>query len=81
MEGSKVSKLLGAPFGMDITTEDTNGFLMAKIEKRLMYWITMRLNSARQEVITNNVLVSSLLYILAIWGGARLMGSNASLGR
>jgi hypothetical protein len=54
---------------MDITTEDANSFLMAKIEKKLMYWVTVRLNSAGQEVIANSVLVSFLLYFLAIWGG------------
>jgi hypothetical protein len=42
---------------------------MAKIEKKLMYWVTVRLNSAGREVIANSVLVSSLLYSLAIWGG------------
>jgi hypothetical protein len=67
-EGGEISKLLGAPFGMDITTEDANSFLMAKIEKKLMYWVTVRLNSAGREVIANSVLVSSLLYFLAIWG-------------
>jgi hypothetical protein len=54
---------------MDITIEDANSFLKAKIQKKLMYWVTVRLNSAGREVITNNVLVSSLLYFLAIWGG------------
>jgi hypothetical protein len=66
-----ISKLLGAPFGMELTTEDADTFLMNKIDKKLDYWTTVRLNSAGRVVISNSVLISTMLYFLGIWGGVR----------
>jgi hypothetical protein len=62
--GQDVSKLLGAPFGID-----SDNFLRAKLEKKLTYWVTVKLNLAGREIIANSVLVSTLFYFLAIWGG------------
>jgi hypothetical protein len=52
-----------------MVTLDVDSFLLAKIDKKLDYWTTIRLNSAKRAMIANNVLISSLLYFLGIWGG------------
>jgi hypothetical protein len=44
---------------------------MTKIEKKLQYWCSIRLNTTGREVIANGVLISTLFYFLAIWGGTK----------
>jgi hypothetical protein len=70
-EAGDVSKLLGAPFGLTLSTQDVDSFLVDKIEAKLKYWATTKLNFAGREVIVNGVLISSLLYFLGIWGGTK----------
>jgi hypothetical protein len=36
-----------------------------------MYWTLQRLNAAGREVVTNSILISSMLYFLAIWCGTK----------
>jgi hypothetical protein len=40
-----VNKLLGTAFGLSITTEDANTFLVERINKALEYWSTKKVNS------------------------------------
>jgi hypothetical protein len=70
-EASDISKLLEAPFGLDMTTEDSDQFLAAKIDRKLTYWVTTQLNWAGREVIVNGILISAMLYLLALWGGSQ----------
>jgi hypothetical protein len=44
---------------------------VAKVEKKLVYWSSQRLNATSREVIGNSVLISFLLYFLALWGGTK----------
>jgi hypothetical protein len=67
----EVSKLLGAPFGLSLSTADVDKFLADKIDKKLLYWSTQRLNTTSCEIVTNSTLISSMLYFLAIWGGSK----------
>jgi exonuclease III len=69
-ESQDISKLLGAPFGLNMATVDTNQFLTSKIDRKLVYWCSMKLNTAGREVVVNNILISAMLYFLAIWGGS-----------
>jgi hypothetical protein len=66
-----ITKLLGSPFGLTLSTRDVDQFLIEKVETKLQYWSLVRLNAAGREVITNIVLISALLYFLAVWGGTK----------
>jgi hypothetical protein len=44
---------------------------MAKIDKKLLYWVKTRVNSAGREVIANSVLISTCLYFVAICSGTK----------
>jgi hypothetical protein len=57
----KVLKLLGSLFGLTLISADVNEFSSAKIKKKLLYWLSIHLNAAGREIITNSVLISSLL--------------------
>jgi hypothetical protein len=39
-EASDISKLLGTPFGIDLSSYVVNQFLINKIDKKLIYWAT-----------------------------------------
>jgi hypothetical protein len=69
-ESQDISKLLGAPFGLNMATADTYQFLASKIDRKLVYWCSVKLNTAGREVVVNNILISAMLYFLAIWGGS-----------
>jgi len=64
-----LSKLLGAPFGVSLETEDVDTFLQLKITKKLKYWTTQRLSLAGRAIVINAILPSSIYYFLAIWCG------------
>jgi hypothetical protein len=62
----EVSKLLGSPFGLTLSMQDVDSFLSAKIDRKLAYWSSLKLNAARKEVVANGILISSMLYFLAL---------------
>jgi hypothetical protein len=66
-----ISKLLGAPFGVSLSTANVNQILLEKIDRKLQYWCTTHLNLAGREVVVNGVLISACLYYLALWGGTK----------
>jgi len=68
IEEASISKLLGIPFGLVLTTSDVDKFLKEKITKKLQYWCTTRINSMGRGVIVNIVLLSSIMYFASIWG-------------
>ena len=65
-----MSKLLGTPFGLNLSTQDVDSFLFNKISKKLDYWSTMRLSLAGRIVICNQVLLSTLWFFVTVWGGS-----------
>jgi hypothetical protein len=46
-------------------------FLQTKIDKKLLYWMSQRINIIGRETIANAILISSMLYFIAIWGGTK----------
>jgi hypothetical protein len=72
--GSKgdITKFLGAPFGLTLSSSDVNTFLLDKLDKKLTYWSTKKHNAVGREVISNGVLVSTMLYFLGIWSGTKV---------
>ena len=69
--GDEVSKLLGTPFGMTITSGDVDKFLLDRVTKKLAYWCKLKLNSMGRAVIVNSVLLSSTIFFVSIWGGTQ----------
>jgi len=65
-----ISKLLGAPFGITLETQDIDGFLKDKVSKKLRYWTSQYLSLAGQVIIVNAILLSTLYYFIAIWSGS-----------
>jgi len=65
----KVSKLLGTPFGMGISSLSGDEFLIERVLQKLQHWCTMQINSTRRSVIVNYVLLASILFFASIWGG------------
>jgi hypothetical protein len=61
-----LSKLLGTPFGLSITTEEVDEFLLARTNRKLQYWTTQRLNSTSRAVICNGILAATAMFFLAI---------------
>jgi hypothetical protein len=64
-----VSKLLGAPFGLALSTGDVDKFLLDKINKKLTYWATVHINPTDRGIIVNSVLNSATFFFLSVWGG------------
>ena len=61
-----VSKLLGAPFGLSLTSKDVDSFLFNKLTKKLVHWSTTRINLTGRSVVANSVLLSSTFFFLSI---------------
>lgn len=54
--GNEVSKLLGAPFGLYLTSSDFYSCLHEKINKKLSHWCSIIINAIGRGIIVNNVL-------------------------
>jgi hypothetical protein len=66
-----VSKLLGAPFRLSLTSGDVNEFLIERIKKKLTHWTAVRANLTGRAVIVNNVLLGAYYFFFSIWGGTK----------
>ena len=66
-----ISKLLGTPFGLSLTTSDSDQFLLDKIQSKLTYWTTTKLSLAVRRLIVNQVLMSTLWYFVGVLAGSR----------
>lgn len=73
-EDEEVGKLLGASFSLSLTSGDIDSFLYDKISKKLDYWSTQKINPTGRAVVVNSMLLSTMLFFLSIWGGARTKG-------
>ena len=63
-------KLLGAPFRLSMKAGQVDQFLLKHLDKNLGFLINTRINSARKTITNNNMLISSMLYFLAISGNS-----------
>ena len=70
-EEDNVSKLLGAIFGLSLSTANVDNFLHAPLVKKLTHWSSTRINPTGREMVPNNVILSSLFFYLFIWGGTK----------
>ena len=66
--GNEVSKLLGTPFGMSLSSGDVDKFLLDRVSKKLEYWCKLKHNVMGRAVIVNSVLLSSTIFFVSIWG-------------
>lgn len=66
-----LSKLLGSPFGLSISTADIDNFLVDKVRRKLTYWTSTKLSLAGRRLIVNQVLMSTLWYFIGVWAGSR----------
>lgn len=71
VDNGDISKLLGTPFGLDMTSNDVNEFLLAKVRKKLLHWCQAKVNVTGRGVVVNSVLLSSMFFFLVIWGGTK----------
>jgi exonuclease III len=70
-EEEDVGKLLGAPFGLSLTSGDINDFLYERIRKKLTHWSATMMNLTGRAVIVNSVLLGACFYFFSIWGGTK----------
>jgi hypothetical protein len=61
-----VSKLLGTPFGLELTLGDINEFLLERIQKKLTHLTAIRANPTRRAVIVNSILLGACYFFLSI---------------
>lgn len=71
MGEGEVSKLLGIPFGLALTSKDVDEFLQERIDKKLEYLSTKKVNIMEIGVIVSSVLLSSTLFFASIWGDSK----------
>ena len=62
-----VRKLLGASFGLSLSTRDVDTFLGDKLAKKLTHWCATKINQAGRRIVANNMLLSSTFYFLSMW--------------
>ena len=68
---NEVSKLLGTPFGMSLSSGDVDKFLQDRINKKLEYWCKCKHNVMDRAVIVKSVLLSSTIFFVSIWGSTK----------
>lgn len=67
----EVSKLLGAPFGLSLSTSNVNDFLHDRLAKKLTHWSNLKINPTGRAVVANSILLSSLFFFMSVWGGTK----------
>ena len=60
-------RYLGCQTGIDITHDQLIAPLMMSLKKKLLFWSSRHLSLAERTVIANQVLQSSMWYILSSW--------------
>jgi hypothetical protein len=66
-----VSKLLGAPFGISLSTANVDDFLLEKMSNKLTRWSATKINATGRSVVVNSILLLSMFYFMSIWGGTK----------
>ena len=70
-ENLELEKLLGSIFGMELSTQDMDGFLKEKIIKKLKYWCNTKLYVIERGIIVNGVLLSTTYFFFLMLGGTK----------
>jgi hypothetical protein len=65
-EDANISKILGAPFGMFLTSKDVNAFLHNRITKKLIHWTSIKANPTGRAVIVNSILLGACYFFFSI---------------
>jgi hypothetical protein len=71
MQAREILKLLGTLFGLTLSAQNVDRFLLRKLDKKIQVWSQTRLNLSSREVVANGVLSSNLLYFQGIWEGSK----------
>jgi hypothetical protein len=66
-----ISKLLGTTFGLSLTPQNVDDFFKERVSKNLRYWCTIKVNSTGRSIVANKILISSILFFVAIWGSSK----------
>jgi hypothetical protein len=66
-----LSKLLGTPFGLSMSAQCVDEFLVERVHKSLRYWCTTKVNSTGRGVVVNKILLSSIFFFISIWDGTQ----------
>ena len=61
-----VSKLLGVPFSLSLSTKDLDSFLFDKLIKKLVHWSITKLNPTGCNIVSNSVLLSSTFFFHSV---------------
>ena len=69
VENDDISKLLGMAFGLLITSEKVDGFLLDRINQFQEYWSTTKVNPTERGALVNGVFLSSTYFFTSVWGG------------
>ena len=59
--------------GLNIYSEIQVAFLLMKIRKKLLFCSKVKLSFAGRVIVVNQVLLSSLLYIISCWSFSKIM--------
>ena len=46
-----------------------NKFVLERLDKKIKYWVFTHLNCVGRIVVSNNILIASMMFFLAIWSG------------
>jgi hypothetical protein len=70
-EEDDISKLLGTPFGLSMSSQSMDDFIKERVNKSLRYWCTTKVNSTGRGIVVNKILLSSIFFFISIWGGSK----------
>lgn len=73
MADESITKLLGTPFRLSLSTNDSDQFLIDKVKSKLTYWSTTKFSLAARRLIVNQVLMSTLWYFIGVWASSRVV--------
>jgi hypothetical protein len=69
--GDDLSKLLGTPFGLSLKSQSIDEFMKERVNQRLRYRCTIKINSIGRSIIANKILLSSMFFFMSIWDGTK----------
>jgi hypothetical protein len=73
-EDDAVSKLLGAPLGLELSSGDIDEFLLDRIRKKLTHWLAVWANPIGRAVIVNSVILGACYFFFSICSGRTKKG-------
>jgi hypothetical protein len=64
-------QVVRSPFGLSLTSDNVNEFLLERIRKKLTHWIAVKANPTGRATIVNSVLLGACFFFFSIWGGTK----------